>query len=415
MSLHGDAIRQAEPNKTPQQQNPPPLSLPCPRGNSLPHSLTHFFSSTPATPNSLITIPVFATLSSPLENPPLAQDGPNGSTRKPISLSSGMYQSPVTIALWEARLKIFERFFLDPPKDAPSHNRTKILYSAFVGVSKTSLMVRREPQQTPVGVARNSSDSGRVRSFVVPSACSEAAALRFGLFQAKRACYSGLEPQLIHNNVKSSNEEPESYGFASFAIDLDGHDGSDGLFDSSPTLASWSTTTSLSLAISHSLCLSFNFLDSTGDILLKGSSKPSINAAAYPVSQVLAVWKVVWWFALVKGGDGCVLWMVESWEADGKSRAISVEKFDSRCWLSFRIQLPPSSQYLDSGDIRNPIIDFGWSLLIFSFPKFGQCQNHLEKNFIPFLLPPFRFDKHAMRVVVKTMSSIGDALTKLFC
>ncbi|RXH98857.1 hypothetical protein DVH24_011182 [Malus domestica] len=33
----------------------------------------------------------------------------------------------------------------------------------------------------------------------------EAAALRFGLFQAKRACYSGLEPQLIHNNVKSSN------------------------------------------------------------------------------------------------------------------------------------------------------------------------------------------------------------------
>ncbi|RXH98856.1 hypothetical protein DVH24_011181 [Malus domestica] len=152
----------------PQQQNPPPLSLPCPRGNSLPHSLTHFFSSTPATPNSLITIPVFATLSSPLENPPLAQDGPNGSTRKPISLSSGMYQSPVTIAL----LKIFERFFLDPPKDAPSHNRTKILYSAFVGVSKTSLMVRREPQQTPVGVARNSSDSGRVRSFVVPSACS---------------------------------------------------------------------------------------------------------------------------------------------------------------------------------------------------------------------------------------------------
>ncbi|TQD86661.1 hypothetical protein C1H46_027787 [Malus baccata] len=81
-------------------------------------------------------------------------------------------KTPVTIALWEARSKIFERLFLDPPKDAPSHNRTKILYSAFVGVSKTSLMVRREPQQTPVGVARNSSDSGPVRSFVVPSACS---------------------------------------------------------------------------------------------------------------------------------------------------------------------------------------------------------------------------------------------------
>ncbi|KAB2603747.1 hypothetical protein D8674_039811 [Pyrus ussuriensis x Pyrus communis] len=75
-----------------------------------------------------------------------------------------------------------ERFFLDAPKDAPpqsellkktpSHNRTKILYNAFVGVSKTSLKARREPRQTPVGVAGNSSDSGRVGSFVVPSACS---------------------------------------------------------------------------------------------------------------------------------------------------------------------------------------------------------------------------------------------------
>ncbi|KAM1003408.1 hypothetical protein EV1_003685 [Malus domestica] len=50
-----------------------------------------------------------------------------------------MYQSPVTNALWEARSKIFERFFLDPPKDAPpqsellnktpSQSRTSILYN----------------------------------------------------------------------------------------------------------------------------------------------------------------------------------------------------------------------------------------------------------------------------------------------
>ncbi|RXH97917.1 hypothetical protein DVH24_010242 [Malus domestica] len=96
-------------------------------------------NSSPATPNSPAPIPVVATLSSPFDNPPPAQDGPNGSTRKPISLWPGMYQSPVTNALWEARSKIFERFFLDPRKDAPpqsellnktpSQSRTKILYN----------------------------------------------------------------------------------------------------------------------------------------------------------------------------------------------------------------------------------------------------------------------------------------------
>ncbi|KAB2602487.1 acyl-coenzyme A thioesterase 9 [Pyrus ussuriensis x Pyrus communis] len=90
-------------------------------------------------PNSPAAIPVLATLSSPFENPPPSQDGPNGSTRKPISLWPGMYQSPVTNALWEAGSKIFERFFLDPPKDAPpqsellnkapSQSRTSILYN----------------------------------------------------------------------------------------------------------------------------------------------------------------------------------------------------------------------------------------------------------------------------------------------
>ncbi|KAB2602438.1 acyl-coenzyme A thioesterase 9 [Pyrus ussuriensis x Pyrus communis] len=90
-------------------------------------------------PNSPAAIPVVATLSSPFEKPPPSQDGPNGSTRKPNSLWPGMYQSPVTNALWEAGSKIFERFFLDPPKDAPpqsellnktpSQSRTSILYN----------------------------------------------------------------------------------------------------------------------------------------------------------------------------------------------------------------------------------------------------------------------------------------------
>ncbi|CAN6688371.1 unnamed protein product [Malus baccata var. baccata] len=96
-------------------------------------------NSSPPYPNSPAAIPVVATLSSPFENPRPSQDGPNGSTRKPISLWPGMYQSPVTNALWEARSKIFERFFLDPPKDAPpqsellnktpSQSRTSILYN----------------------------------------------------------------------------------------------------------------------------------------------------------------------------------------------------------------------------------------------------------------------------------------------
>ncbi|PQM42307.1 acyl-coenzyme A thioesterase 9 mitochondrial [Prunus yedoensis var. nudiflora] len=96
-------------------------------------------NSSPSNSNSNTAIPVVSTFSSPFENRPSAQDGPNGSTRKPISLWPGMYQSPVTNALWEARSKIFERFFLDPPKDAPpqsellnktpAQSRTTILYN----------------------------------------------------------------------------------------------------------------------------------------------------------------------------------------------------------------------------------------------------------------------------------------------
>ncbi|GFQ04194.1 acyl-coenzyme a thioesterase 9 mitochondrial [Phtheirospermum japonicum] len=58
--------------------------------------------------------------------------------KKPLSLWPGMYHSPVTIALWETRSKIFERL-LDPPLDAPpqtqllnkipSRSRMTILYN----------------------------------------------------------------------------------------------------------------------------------------------------------------------------------------------------------------------------------------------------------------------------------------------
>ncbi|GMI70887.1 hypothetical protein like AT5G48370 [Hibiscus trionum] len=79
------------------------------------------------------SIPVVSTFSSPFDRSP-----DSSSTKKPISLWPGMYHSPVTNALWEARSKIFERL-LDPPKDAPpqselltrtpSQSRTSIFYN----------------------------------------------------------------------------------------------------------------------------------------------------------------------------------------------------------------------------------------------------------------------------------------------
>ncbi|KAF7825912.1 acyl-coenzyme A thioesterase 9, mitochondrial-like [Senna tora] len=78
---------------------------------------------------SSLTIPVNGTI-------PNASD--SSGDRKPIALWPGMYHSPVTTALWEARSQIFERL-LDPPKDAPpqselltktpSQSRTTILYN----------------------------------------------------------------------------------------------------------------------------------------------------------------------------------------------------------------------------------------------------------------------------------------------
>uniref|UniRef100_A0A2P2IV29 Acyl-CoA thioesterase n=1 Tax=Rhizophora mucronata TaxID=61149 RepID=A0A2P2IV29_RHIMU len=65
------------------------------------------------------TIPVVSTVATPFDNNSSPVNGPsNSQTLKPIALWPGMYHSPVTNALWEARSKIFENI-LDPPKDAP--------------------------------------------------------------------------------------------------------------------------------------------------------------------------------------------------------------------------------------------------------------------------------------------------------
>ncbi|XVE72642.1 hypothetical protein DITRI_Ditri11bG0054400 [Diplodiscus trichospermus] len=89
----------------------------------------------PLSPN---TIRVVSTFASPYDNSSPVNDSDSTSTRKPISLWPGMYHSPVTTALWEARSNIFERL-LDPPKDAPPQSelltktpcqsRTSILYN----------------------------------------------------------------------------------------------------------------------------------------------------------------------------------------------------------------------------------------------------------------------------------------------
>ncbi|XP_040993257.1 acyl-coenzyme A thioesterase 9, mitochondrial-like [Juglans microcarpa x Juglans regia] len=87
------------------------------------------------------TIPVVSTLASPLESPPPAvnadADSSSSSARKPITMWPGMYHSPVTDALWEARPSIFEELY-DPEKDGPpqtefftktpAQSRTTILY-----------------------------------------------------------------------------------------------------------------------------------------------------------------------------------------------------------------------------------------------------------------------------------------------
>ncbi|XP_059626307.1 acyl-coenzyme A thioesterase 2, chloroplastic [Cornus florida] len=83
------------------------------------------------------TISISSTFTSPFESSPRA-NGTNSPVRKPLSLWPGMYHSPVTNALWEARSKIFEKL-LDPQVDAPpqselltktpSESRTAILFN----------------------------------------------------------------------------------------------------------------------------------------------------------------------------------------------------------------------------------------------------------------------------------------------
>ncbi|KAI9104343.1 hypothetical protein K1719_022915 [Acacia pycnantha] len=62
------------------------------------------------------TIPVASTSGSPFINFPSPPANDSSCDGKPISLWPGMYHSPVTTALWEAKSKLLVRQ-LDPPKD----------------------------------------------------------------------------------------------------------------------------------------------------------------------------------------------------------------------------------------------------------------------------------------------------------
>ncbi|KAI8005078.1 hypothetical protein LOK49_LG08G01972 [Camellia lanceoleosa] len=109
---------------------------------SLNFTQTRLFSCKPSDPldsmepNSTVSIPisVVSTVNSPIESSPPIDAG--SSIRKPISLWPGMYHSPVTNALWEARSSIFERLS-NVPEDAPqselitktpSQSRTSVVY-----------------------------------------------------------------------------------------------------------------------------------------------------------------------------------------------------------------------------------------------------------------------------------------------
>ncbi|XP_057957030.1 acyl-coenzyme A thioesterase 2, chloroplastic-like [Malania oleifera] len=112
--------------------------------NPIPPKLTQtkLFSSTvspfPKPPDSASSsaVPVVSTVTPPFESSPPIDAG--SSIRKPISLWPGMYHSPVTNALWEARSKICERPVDLPIEDSnlqsvlvtktPSQSRTGILY-----------------------------------------------------------------------------------------------------------------------------------------------------------------------------------------------------------------------------------------------------------------------------------------------
>lgn len=75
-------------------------------------------------PTSPQTIPIVSTFTNPFDSiislPQINDPNNNNSNRKPIALWPGMYHSPVTIALWEARSSIFERL-LERPKAVDDH------------------------------------------------------------------------------------------------------------------------------------------------------------------------------------------------------------------------------------------------------------------------------------------------------
>ncbi|KAJ0969342.1 hypothetical protein J5N97_022219 [Dioscorea zingiberensis] len=79
-------------------------------------------------------IPVVSTFTSPFEKSP----NPSSSLRKPLSLWPGMYHSPVTDALWEARASVFESF-LDSSKDRPPQTQ----------------LLTKTPSQSRVSIAYN--------------------------------------------------------------------------------------------------------------------------------------------------------------------------------------------------------------------------------------------------------------------
>lgn len=95
------------------------------------------FSASPSDPfaSNSDPPPVVSTFALSFESSPPIDAG--SSIRKPISLWPGMYHSPVTNALWEARTSIFERISNIPEgappeseliRKGPSKSRTSILY-----------------------------------------------------------------------------------------------------------------------------------------------------------------------------------------------------------------------------------------------------------------------------------------------
>ncbi|KAL6528146.1 Acyl-coenzyme A thioesterase 4, mitochondrial [Orobanche hederae] len=93
------------------------------------------FSSSKSDPFASDPLPVVSTVNSPIVGSDPIDAG--SSIRKPISLWPGMYHSPVTNALWEARSSIFERLsnsqgsvstLSELITKTPSRSRTSVLY-----------------------------------------------------------------------------------------------------------------------------------------------------------------------------------------------------------------------------------------------------------------------------------------------